>query len=813
MNLTLEITLLSPLSAGSGMGKPGEVDREVVFDPLGVPMIPGKRLKGLLRDGYREVGEAVGGAGLADLPPMEAIFGQPGQEQGGPLTVGNGSLSEAEDLGEWLTWLEEERGGVSAAEVRGFYTETRFQTSIDRESGAAAENTLRSTRMVRRGLVFRAPLRWAGQEDQVRAVALACAAVRGMGTGRTRGLGKVRWRLLDGEQDLTVKALDKLRDGAWPAAQPGGAAALNQKNPPVGPAESTETSGGEPTHFIRYRLRLRAGAVFPRLGGDQNTVLTERFVPGPAVRGAVAWRYLKVNGPEPDGEFERLFLDGHLRFLPAYPEDQDEGGRRLLPIPLSVRRDKENEKCAYDRAAGDGEQAPSVRVEGFGRHDGGDWRRQRVETVLALHHARAKDRRYGRALGEEEAKKAGLEPETRGALFTYEALAPGQSFIGVVLGQEKDLRLFESFVAGVEEMAFGLGRSRGAQYGGQTEVEFLGGVEALGEKDEWEGWVKKQKGYPDLDAEDGVRGNDGKLVVTMASPLLAVNEWGHPAPRFPKEELAQLLGLAADSLEEKASFARVQWVGGYQSHLRLPRPQWPALAAGSVFVFQVRGGELPPPETLRKAEAAGVGLRCEEGFGRFVLNRHGYRRQGRWEDGDGDHRKKAKPAGNVPDEVARLCKRVLLERALVLARQSGRQTAGGVELSASLLGRLSLMLRQNVSLGEKKQKLGTLRKPAKAQMNRTLVHLEDQVRATLFDHFAGGADAFGENFLKIVWNKADDSFRKACPEEALGQLAAAKGEMVTRVYLETVLREMQLNLRIKERKKQSEGNPAGGEGA
>ena len=70
--MELVVKLLSPLCAGSGTGRAGVVDREVIFDPdTGLPQIPGRRLKGLLRDAYAQLRSA-GGLNDAGLPPAEA---------------------------------------------------------------------------------------------------------------------------------------------------------------------------------------------------------------------------------------------------------------------------------------------------------------------------------------------------------------------------------------------------------------------------------------------------------------------------------------------------------------------------------------------------------------------------------------------------------------------------------------------------------------------------------------------------------------------------------------------------------------------
>ena len=61
--LELRITLLSPLCSASGVGRPGFVDREVVFDRDGVPLLPARRLKGLWRDAFM----AMADCGVIDL--------------------------------------------------------------------------------------------------------------------------------------------------------------------------------------------------------------------------------------------------------------------------------------------------------------------------------------------------------------------------------------------------------------------------------------------------------------------------------------------------------------------------------------------------------------------------------------------------------------------------------------------------------------------------------------------------------------------------------------------------------------------------
>ena len=69
----LQITLLSPLTSSAGEGRVGLVDRDIAFDDLGLPILPGRRLKGLWRDAYRDVSEAWRQCGESPTP-AEADF-------------------------------------------------------------------------------------------------------------------------------------------------------------------------------------------------------------------------------------------------------------------------------------------------------------------------------------------------------------------------------------------------------------------------------------------------------------------------------------------------------------------------------------------------------------------------------------------------------------------------------------------------------------------------------------------------------------------------------------------------------------------
>ncbi len=83
-------------------------------------------------------------------------------------------------------------------------TEIRVQTSEDRGTGAPARATLRSVRVIVRGLRLSAPLSWLSEPTpaEVRCLALAALGTRHAGLARTRGRGHIRVAL-DGDVAAT----------------------------------------------------------------------------------------------------------------------------------------------------------------------------------------------------------------------------------------------------------------------------------------------------------------------------------------------------------------------------------------------------------------------------------------------------------------------------------------------------------------------------------------------------------------------------------------------------------------------------------
>ena len=197
---TIEIAMQSMLMPGSG-GSGAIVDDEIVHDQYGLPYLPARRIKGLLRESAAEVCEM--GAGLIALRDVHQIFGamndkrqQAGDIGESIIKVRNCTLADSSTIQAWLQWCGSQYSEIiNPQTVLSWFTAIRRQTAI--EKGVAVENTLRSYRVIARPVTFTGNIEAVAHEALVeRVLALACANLRHMGSLRNRGLGEVTCRLL-----------------------------------------------------------------------------------------------------------------------------------------------------------------------------------------------------------------------------------------------------------------------------------------------------------------------------------------------------------------------------------------------------------------------------------------------------------------------------------------------------------------------------------------------------------------------------------------------------------------------------------------
>jgi len=417
--LQLEIELISGLAMGSGWGSPGAVDRDVTHDEFGLPFLPGKRLKGLLRDAYRAV---IDTTAFANLPGADDLFGKAGASHPGSVDFGDAHLPDASEI---RNWLKSKPPQMRPDAVLDYFTHRVRQTAMDCTTGSPLKNTLRSTRLINGGLIFHMPI-VARSEEQVRPLELAAKALQEAGIARTRGWGEI---------SCTLRNADPI--------------------PATGGELATEVE-----NVLRYQLSLERPVLAPSRTGDPNTVRSEDYLSGSMILGLFAQG---LSGEQ----IQELLLAEGVYFLPAYP--MTEAGEVLTIVAHSIREYKREEGYFVDLASLEpiGKE-PLRRVRGW-RNEGD---LHEVRRVLHHHHSRASDRRIGRAVGEQY-QDFGLKARSEaGELFSYEAIAAGQRFSGDIHGPPEKLAAIKGLIAdGTTGLT--IGRSRNAQYGGQATWNWL----------------------------------------------------------------------------------------------------------------------------------------------------------------------------------------------------------------------------------------------------------------------------------------------------------------------------------------------------
>lgn len=200
--MELQLTLSSDATFGRGEGVAGLIDTEVEHDEYGLPFLRGRTLKGLLVEECANLLFALEGQGSPVLAEFECaarfLFGRAGStlEDDARMHVGAAQLPAELHA---AVKAEVERKHLTAAEVLESLTGIRRQTSLDEETHAPEEASLRSSRVILRETTFTAPLKFDEEPDH-KAMALLVACIKSLrraGTGRNRGRGRLTATLID----------------------------------------------------------------------------------------------------------------------------------------------------------------------------------------------------------------------------------------------------------------------------------------------------------------------------------------------------------------------------------------------------------------------------------------------------------------------------------------------------------------------------------------------------------------------------------------------------------------------------------------
>ncbi|MBU1659927.1 MAG: hypothetical protein KKD28_00465 [Chloroflexi bacterium] len=331
--------------------------------------------------------------------------------------------------------------------------------------------------------------------------------------------------------------------------------------------------------------------------GEPNSAVTYPFIPGSMIRGALIARYLK--GKEIDAadeSFQKLFLDSKVRYLNAYPAHPTNQAR-MLPKPLSWYVPK-NEASNSSFMINDFAVESIETDEPYKSPKSGDFCYQTEDGFVQLGSPavrvtvhNASDNRDRKSEGESQ-------------VFRYDALAPGEEFVGVILSEDGE-SLGNTLKPLLEKGDLLLGGSQTAGYGRAAIIP-----ESLNLDSYWQEYGIEEWLDPDSDEDEEYPQSEKPLNVTTLTCLsdAILPETGEQ----PEKWLESLVGQKPEK-----SFRKVRLVGGFNHKWGLPLPQCWALEMGSVFVFPV-----DMKSKLEDLARDGIGERKAEGFGRLAVDWH-----------------------------------------------------------------------------------------------------------------------------------------------------------------------------------------------
>lgn len=590
IDLNLSIQFTSDWHVGSGAGAPGDVDRLIRRDSAGLPFIPARTLSGIWRDAAETLAaclDAQGGGGYRVW--VSALFGsQPTAERQklapptpARLTIGKGSLAP-----------ELHRALASSPALRAATTFVAPGVAINPRTGAADEAKLFFTEYARTGAVLEARARvyLDGLDSEasetvafIRAFLTAAAeGIQAMGGGRRRGKGRCIVRV-QGEDGATL--FERWGESAPPIPP----RALDGEPPP------TRTLATHPRSeaLLRYEAAFELEQpLLAHLRTVGNTVECLDYAPAGLLLPEIA-RALRRCG----ADVGQLLRDGDLILTNLHPTTGDEASQtRLLPCPLSLYENK---------YGGDLEDRL---VSGPGSVPLGQWKQQRSKwvteaglasgpsTELVRHAARKRLVSHSTIDDDFQRPTAAV-----GGVYTYEALAPGQTLVGSVAVRvgTPAAELFEKEkVQGALGEVIHLGRARKAGYG--------------------RGRLSLRK--VDL-PPPAVHGTT--LMVWLLSPLVLRGPSGlpstDPADLARALEPRVLKGGGRLQVDTGKTFVRTARFESWQSRWSLPRATLLALAPGSIVTLKATGGAIDA-KALAQIQAEGIGQRTAEGFGEVLLN-------------------------------------------------------------------------------------------------------------------------------------------------------------------------------------------------
>lgn len=660
----LEITLQSDICIGNGYAFFGTIDTDVVYDRNGLPFLPARRLKGVLRESaefLRQVGLLQEDEGSS----IEDIFGCSNSQNSNGIQVGNGYINNFDEISKNLDKLKKENileELLSKEKILDLFTSVKAQTRI--KDGVAYDNSLRFIRVINqytameqrkdKPLKFTAGIRYKNKKSWKDNLEIIAKATRNIGINRNRGLGSVTCVFRPKSDNVHVF------NGSFSA--------------------NVET--------IKVFLQNIDPLVIS--GGDKNDTLS--FIPGRTFAGALAGTYLSNAGTSAEDDvFFDLFLNGKTKFSNFTIYD---GNKSYYPAPYFLNKLKKtgvyvntlqySDKISFSNDSnlntGNGNQPKKMKGKYVSICIGED-ESICVEEIepnkrVIFHHRRGDDK----------------------LLYSQTALESGQVFAGTISYPKEHYKTLYNLLKNTRLV---LGKSRTAQYGKCQIINI--------------NKYKSENKKLEINAGD-------VIYISLASPGIFQCESGVTVdPEKVYYQIANELGF--DKIIEEPKDGKIMdgdvscpyciveeyIVHGYQSVWNLPRAVMPCIQSGSVFVYKIRNDAQQNkwqklPYEINKSW---VGKRNHEGYGEiqmFCSKKIPYDIQGidkKNQDQNEMKNEEINPSTqniNIPT-IIRPMLSIICQKEMYGCLMSGlldKVTERKFDMSPSTLGRITLMLTESI---------------------------------------------------------------------------------------------------------------------
>jgi len=371
--------------------------------------------------------------------------------------------------------------------------------------------------------------------------------------------------------------------------------------------------------YYRFTAKLLAPFMVQR-NRQSNAPQGLPYLPGSALRGALAAKYLREGGSPDAGDFKSLFIDNLICFPDLFPADDPQVISRVLPstgfsckrfpgfrfqgghgvsdtliftTAARIRKKPVGAESWICPVCGNDKKTFS----GFWNGDGAASRK--YEPTITFERHTGIDRVTGTV--------------AQSIFFTTQAISnyrkdPSsgkyevQHLTGGIFAEENQIKALEPLISG--PLFVGADRSRGmgelalsiAQYSSPS-FDIPGWNRAFG---------KKFRDAAGANLPTGLY-----FTVNLESHAILTDRFLRPSAS---------IDLSFPDIHEVLKVAKSQTVRGWQATYGLPKPDDVVLSMGSVFLFRYDGtDEAALKSYLNQLAVAGLGLRREEGFGRISI--------------------------------------------------------------------------------------------------------------------------------------------------------------------------------------------------